>query len=242
MISIFVKEVRSFLSSLIAYIVMIVFLLAIGLFMWVFPETNILDFGYANMDTLFELAPWIFIFLISAITMRSFSDEKRTGTIEFLTTRPVSDLSIILGKYFAGVFLVLVALVPTLLYYYTVNTLGAPQGNIDTGAMWGSYLGLFFLGSCYVAIGTFASSLTDNQIVAFVLSMFLSFFFYIAPASLSEMNALGSIDYLIEWMGIDYHYNSISRGVVDTRDVVYFVSFSAVFIGLTKLVFSSRKW
>lgn len=242
MLSIFAKEVRSFLSSLIAYIVMIVFLLAIGLFMWVFPESNVLDYGYANMDTLFDMAPWVFIFLISAITMRSFSEERRTGTIEFLTTRPVSDLSIIMGKYLAGVFLVLIALVPTLLYYYTVYSLGAPKGNLDTGAMWGSYLGLVFLGACYVSIGTFASSLTENQIVAFVLSMFLCFFLYIAPASLSELKVTGSFDYLIEWLGIQSHYLSISRGVIDSRDVVYFLSFSAFFIGLTKLVFSSRKW
>lgn len=242
MLSIFAKEVRSFLSSLIAYIVMIVFLLAIGLFMWVFPESNVLDYGYADMNVLFDFAPWVFIFLISAITMRSFSEEKRTGTIEFLTTRPVSDLSIILGKYFAGVFLVFIALIPTLLYYYTIYTLGAPKGNLDTGAIWGSYLGLLLLGACYVGIGTFASSLTDNQIVAFVLSMFLCFFFYKAPTSLSDLKITGSFDYLIDWLGIEYHYLSISRGVVDTRSLVYFISFSTLFIGLTKLVFSSRKW
>ncbi len=147
-----------------------------------------------------------------------------------------------MGKYLAGVFLVLIALVPTLLYYYTVYSLGAPKGNLDTGAMWGSYLGLVFLGACYVSIGTFASSLTENQIVAFVLSMFLCFFLYIAPASLSELKVTGSFDYLIEWLGIQSHYLSISRGVIDSRDVVYFLSFSAFFIGLTKLVFSSRKW
>jgi len=147
MLTIFVKEIRSFLSSLIAYIAIGVFLLAIGLFMWVFKDTNVLDGGYANIDTLFYMGPWVFIFLISAITMRSFSEEKKAGTIETLTTAPISDMSIILGKYFAGVVLVLFSLIPTLLYYYTIHQLGYPEGNIDTGAMWGSYLGLLMLGS-----------------------------------------------------------------------------------------------
>ena len=240
--SIYIKEIRSFLSSLIAYIVMIVFLLAIGLFMWVYPETNVIDFGYANLDTLFTMAPWVFIFLISAITMRSFSEEKRTGTIELLTTQSVSDTQIIVGKYLAGLSLVLFALIPTAIYYYTIYQLGSPVGNLDSGAIMGSYLGLFFLGACYVSIGLFASSITDSQIVAFILSMFLCFFFYTAFEQLSKFNFSGKLAYWTEWIGIDYHYRSISRGVVDTRDIVYFLSFIALFLGLTKLIFGSRKW
>jgi ABC-2 type transport system permease protein len=234
MLNIFVKEIRSFLSSLIAYIVIAVFLIGIGLFMWVFPETNLLDFGYANMDTLFYMAPYVFIFLISAITMRSFSEEKRNGTIEILTTKPLSDRDIILGKFLAGVALVL--------YYYTVYQLGAVKGNLDTGAILGSYIGLFFLGSCYVAVGLFASAVTENQIVSFILSMFLCFMSYAAFQQISRLELFGNFGYRIEWLGIDYHYNSISRGVLDTRDVVYFFSFIALFLGLTQLSFGRRKW
>lgn len=242
MLTIFVKEIRSFLSSLIAYIAIGVFLLAIGLFMWVFKDTNVLDGGYANIDTLFFMGPWVFIFLISAITMRSFSEEKKAGTIETLTTSPVSDLSIIFGKYFAGVVLVLFSLLPTLLYYYTIYQLGYPQGNIDTGAMWGSYLGLLMLGSTFVAIGIFASAVTENQIVSFIVSMFLCFVFYIAFDYLGQLDALRSISFWIQWIGISSHYDSISRGVLDTRDAVYFLSVITLFILLTKAVFGSRKW
>lgn len=240
--SIYIKEIRSFLSSLIAYIVIIVFLLAIGLFMWIYPDTNVIDFGYANMDTLFSMAPWVLIFLISAVTMRSFSEEKRTGTIELLTTQSVTDNQIILGKYLAGLTLVIFAIVPTAVYYYTIHRLGAPVGNLDSGAIMGSYLGLVLLSACYVSIGLFASSITDSQIVSFILSMFLCFLFYSAFEQLSQFNVSGRLAYWIEWLGIDYHYRSISRGVVDTRDVAYFLSFALFFLGITKVVFGSRKW
>jgi ABC-2 type transport system permease protein len=233
MITLLIKEIRSFLSSLIAVIVIVVFLLAIGLFMWVFPDTNVLDYGYSNMDTLFTMAPFVFIFLISAITMRSYSEEKRMGTFESLVTKPISDLQIVLAKYLAGLFLVLFSLLPTLIYYYTIYQLGAPKGNIDSGAIWGSYIGLLLLGSCYVAIGLFSSSLTENQIIAFITSMFLCFFCFTAFEQISKLSIFSPIDYLLEWLGINYHYESISRGVLDTRDLVYFLSFTALFLGLT---------
>jgi len=233
MITLLIKEIRSFLSSLIAVIVIVVFLLAIGLFMWVFPDTNVLDYGYSNMDTLFSMAPFVFIFLISAITMRSYSEEKRMGTFESLVTKPISDLQIVLAKYLAGLFLVLFSLIPTLIYYYTIYQLGAPKGNIDSGAIWGSYIGLLLLGSCYVAIGLFSSSLTENQIIAFITSMFLCFFCFTAFDQISKLSLFSSIDYLLEWLGINYHYESISRGVLDTRDLVYFLSLTALFLGLT---------
>jgi ABC-2 type transport system permease protein len=242
MIAILKKEIRGFLSSLIAYVVMVVFLLAIGLFMWVYPETNVLDFGYSQMDTLFFMAPWVFIFLISAITMRSFSEEKRNGTIEILTTKALTDWQIIGGKYLAGIVLVVFALLPTLLYYVTIYQLGAPKGNLDSGAIMGSYIGLVFLAASYLSIGLLASALTDNQIVSFVLSMFLCFFFYSAFAELSQLGWSGPAAYYIEWLGIDYHYQSISRGIIDTRDMVYFISFIALFLGATKLAFGRRKW
>jgi ABC-2 type transport system permease protein len=242
MFSILKKEIRSFLSSLIAYVVMIVFLIAIGLFMWVLPDYNVFDMGYANMDTLFNMAPWVFIFLISAITMRSFSEEKKSGTIEIVTTKPVSDFEIIFGKYFAGVALVLFSLIPTLLYFYTVYRLGAPAGNMDVGASWGSYFGLFFLACCFVAIGIFSSAITDNQIVSFIVSMFLCYCFYSVFDLLSDFNLLGSYDSIIAALGINAHYQSISRGVIDSRDLIYFLSLITAFIWATKTVFSSRKW
>ncbi|MES2381524.1 MAG: gliding motility-associated ABC transporter permease subunit GldF [Bacteroidota bacterium] len=242
MLSILKKEIRSFLSSLIAYVVIIVFLIATGLFMWVLPDNNVFDLAYANLDTLFSMAPWLFIFLISAITMRSFSEEKKNGTIELLTTKPISDLQIILAKYFAGVILVLFSLIPSLLYFYTVYQLGAPAGNIDIGATWGSYIGLFFLASCFVSIGLFASVVTDNQIVSFILSMFLCYLFYNMFDLLADFKLLGSWDSLIAGLGINAHYESISRGVIDSRDILYFISFIILFIYATKTVFSSRKF
>lgn len=242
MLSILKKEIRSFLSSLIAYVVIIVFLIAIGLFMWVLPGYNVFDMGYSNMDTLFTMAPWVFIFLISAITMRSFSEEKKSGTIEILTTKPISDIEVILGKYVAGITLVLFALLPTLLYFYTIYQLGLPKGNIDTGATWGSYAGLFFLTSCFVSIGLFSSAVTDNQIVSFIVSMFLCYVFYNVFDLFADFKLLGSFDSVIASIGINSHYQSISRGVIDSRDVIYFLSFNSVFIWATKTAFGSRKW
>lgn len=242
MLTILKKEIRSFLSSLIAYVVMIVFLIAIGLFMWVLPDYNVLDLGYANLDTLFDMAPWVFIFLISAITMRSFSEEKKTGTIEILTTKPISDLQIIMGKYFASVVLVLFVLLPTLLYYYTIYHLGAPKGNLDSGAILGSYIGLFFLASAFAAIGIFSSAVSDNQIVSFILSMFLCYCFYNVFDLFADFKLLGSYDSVVASLGINSHYQSISRGVIDSRDVLYFVSLILAFVWATKMVFGSRKW
>lgn len=242
MLSIYKKEIRSFLSSLIAYVVMLVFLLAIGLFTWVLPDYNIFDYGYANLDTLFTMAPWMFIFLISAITMRSLSEEKKNGTIEIITTKPISDLQIILGKYFAGLTLVVFTLLPTLIYYITIYQLGAPKGNLDSGAIWGSYLGLVFLSSCFVAVGMFASAVSDNQIVSFVVSMFLCFLFYNLFELIADFKLLGTYDSVVAALGINDHYQSISRGVIDSRDLFYFIGFDVVFIAATKTIFGSRKW
>jgi ABC-2 type transport system permease protein len=221
---------------------MIVFLVAIGLFMWVLPEYNVFDMGYANMDTLFSMAPMVFIFLISAITMRSFSEEKKSGTIEIITTKPLSDMQIILGKYVAGVVLVIFSIIPTLIYFYTIYQLGATKGNMDIGATWGSYLGLLLLASCFVAIGIFSSAITDNQIVSFIVSMFLCYCFYSIFDLLANFNLLGSYDSMVAALGINAHYVSISRGVIDSRDLIYFLSFITAFIWGTKTVFSARKW
>jgi len=243
------KEIRSFLSSLIGYISIVVFLGLISLFMWIIPSdsnsssnSNVLDTGYANIDSLFIIAPWVFLFLIPAITMRSFADEKKAGTIELLLTRPLTDLQIILAKYFAGFILVLFSLLPTLIYYYSVHRLGSPIGNIDTGGMWGSYIGLLFLGAAFVSIGIFASAITDNQVVSFILALFLCFFVYTGFDYIGAFPWLSKIDNLIYALGINQHYVSMSRGVIDTRDMIYFLSLIAVFILGTRTVLESRKW
>lgn len=243
MISIFIKEINAFFTSLIGYIAIVVFLVAIGLFMWVFPETSVMDFGYASLQQLFDIGPWIFLFLIPAITMRSFAEELKTGTIELLVTRPISEIKIILGKYLSALVLIVFSLLPTLIYYYTIYQLGAPKGNIDSGAMIGSYIGLFMLGASYVAIGIFASSLTSNQIVAFIISIFLCFFFYVGFDYISALEIFyGKTDDIIQSIGINSHYVSISRGVLDTRDVIYFFSLIALFILLTRTALESRRW
>jgi ABC-2 type transport system permease protein len=243
MLTLYFKEINSFLSSLIGYIVITIFLTIIGLFMWVFPgDMNILDAGYSNIDTLFIIAPWVFMFLVPAVTMRMFADEKKSGTIELLLTKPLSDSQIVFAKYLAGFTLVLLSLIPTLIYYYSVHTLGNPLGNIDTGGMWGSYIGLLFLAAGFVAIGVFASSVTENQIVAFIISVFLSFFFYLGFESISTLALFGKVDNIILHLGIKEHYVSMSRGVIDTRDMLYYLSLIALFLLLTRTVLESRKW
>lgn len=241
--ALFLKEIRVFLSSLIGYVVMGVFLLITGLFLWVFPgDTNLLDMGFASLDSLFFVTPWVFIFLIPAITMRSFSEERRTGTIELLLTKPLSEWQIILAKYGAGLLLVWIALLPTLVYYITIYQLGNPAGNLDSGGIWGSYLGLFFLASAYVAIGLFCSSLTDNQIIAFLSAALLSFVMYSGFQSIANFDLLGSLDSVVSALGMQAHFNSLGRGVVDSRDVVYFVIVTYLFLLLSRLVLLSRKW
>jgi len=243
MFTLFKKEINGFLNSLIGYIVMIVFLVMMGLFLWIFPmQFNLPDNGYANLDGLFVLAPFVFLFLIPAITMRSFADEKKSGTLELLMTQPLTDLQVILAKYFAGVVLVIISLVPTLVYYFSVYMLGLPHGNLDSGSIWGSYLGLLFLGASFVAIGIFASSLTDNQIISFILAVFISFFVYMGFEFIYTFVLSGKTGLIIQSLGINAHYSSISRGVVDTRDLIYFISVTALFILMTKLSLESRKW
>jgi ABC-2 type transport system permease protein len=205
-------------------------------------QFNVLDFGYASIDGLFILAPFVFLFLIPAITMRSFADERKSGTLELLMTQPLTDLQVILAKYFAGVVLVIFSLVPTLIYAFSVYRLGLPVGNLDMGGMWGSYIGLIFLGSTFVAIGIFASSVSDNQIVSFIIAVFFCAFFYIGFELFYTFILSGKIGLAIQSIGINAHYSSISRGVIDTRDLVYFISISVFFILLTKISLESRKW
>ncbi len=243
MYALFKKEINNFLGSLIGIMVVIVFLLITGLFLWVFnSDFNILSFGYAGLDSLFIIAPWVFLFLVPAVTMRFFAEEKRTGTIEMLLTKPLSDWQIVGAKYLAGVALVLLALIPTLIYYFSVSRLATPVGNIDHGGIWGSYIGLFFLSATFVSIGIFSSSITNNQIFAFILSVFLCGFLYIGFEFIYSLSLFGKIDLFIKQLGMAAHYSSMSRGVVDTRDLIYFLSVIVLFLSLTKLTLSSRKW
>lgn len=225
-----------------AYIVIVIFLVITGLFTWVFPQTNVIDSGFSNIDTLFTLAPYIYLFLIPAITMRVFAEEKMAGTMEFLLTKPLTDWQIILGKFLASYALVIFALLPTLIYYYSVSELGAPEGNIDSGGVFGSYIGLVLLGGVFTSIGLFSSAITNNQIVSFILSVFLSFFLYEGFASLANIQAFSEISYSLSQLGIDYHYSAISRGLIDSRNLIYFFGLIFIMLSATKLVLGSRKW
>jgi len=217
-----------------------------GLILWVLPldfiDSNILEGGYAGIDPLFVLAPWLFLFLIPAVTMRSFAEEKRSGTMELLLTRPISDMQIVLAKFFACVILVLLALLPTLVYYYSVYKLGYPPGNIDSGRTWGSYLGLLFLAGGFVSIGVFASAITGNQVISFIVAVILCFFCYTGFGYVGTSVSSGVLGNFISQLGISAHYSSMSRGVIDTRDVLYFVSVSTVFLLMSRVSIESRKW
>ncbi len=237
------KEIKSFLNSVTGYLVIVVYLLINSLFLWIFPGSfNILDGGYASIENLFLISPWIFMFLSPAITMRMLADEKKTGTIELLFTKPLTDFQIIFSKFTAGLILVLFSILPTSLYYFTIYKLGSPVGNIDSGGTLGSYIGLIFLGASYVSIGIFSSSLTDNQIVAFLIAVVLCFIFYMGFDQVAKLNALGRMNLLILSFGINEHYISMGKGVIDSRDLIYFIGFILIFSYATRLVIQSRKW
>jgi ABC-2 type transport system permease protein len=236
------KEFNGFLNSLIAYIVIGVFLTAMGLLLWVFPETSVLEYGYADMGTFFALAPYVYIFLIPAITMRSFAEEKRAGTMELLITRPLSDWDIILGKYLAGLLLIIFSILPTLIYYFSIFYLGDPAGNIDTSGVIGSYIGLVLLGAAFCAIGLFSSSLTTNQIVSFILGAFFCFLLYAGFDSISNLNLWSANVLIIRQLGMNYHYDALGKGLIDSRDLIYFLSLAMLFLLLTKLKIGSRSW
>jgi ABC-2 type transport system permease protein len=242
MYAVFKRELFSLLNSLMAYITIGVFLLVSGLLLWFFPDTSILEYGYAELNGFFSLSPFLFMFLVPAITMRSFAEERREGTYVLLASRPLTDWQIILAKYLACLTLVLFALIPTLLYYYSIVQLGMPKGNIDGGAVAGSYIGLILLGAAFAAIGIFASSLTKNQVIAFAIAVFLSFIAYSGFDALGKIFAFGFMEDVFVWLSVNAHFQSMSRGVLDTRDLVYFITFMLLFLGLTKLVIGGRKW
>ncbi len=240
--ALFQKEIMGFFSTITGYVVIIVFLLVNGLLTWVFPwNYNIPDSGYSSLSPLFTITPWILLFLIPAITMRSFSQEKKDGTLELLFTRPISILHIILSKYFAALFLVFIALLLTITYYVSVILLGDPMGNIDHGATWGSYIGLLFLSASYTAIGIFASSLSDNIIVSFLTGIFFCGWMYAAFNFIGNLFPLGGTGNLILSFGMDSHFRSLSRGVIDSRDIIYYLSIIILFITFTNLKLKSKR-
>ncbi len=243
MFAIFRKEISGFFSSLTGYFVIIVFLIINSLFMWVLPgEWNILESGYAGLDTLFFLSPWVFLFLVPAVTMRMIAEEKRLGTIELLYIKPVTERGIIWGKYLAAVALVLLSLLPCLVFYISVSILGETPGNLDKGGTWGAFMGLFFLAAVYASAGIFASSLTDNQVIAFIIAVLICFFLLMGFDSFAYLPGLKKIDEFVINLGINEHYKSMSRGVLDLRDAVYFLAVAAIFNEATRLVLLSRKW
>lgn len=242
MYAVFKREIFSLLNAMMAYITIGVFLLALGLLLWFFPETSILEYGYAELTGFFSLAPFLFMFLIPAITMRTFAEERREGTYLLLATRPLSDWQIIIAKYLACFVLVVFALLPTLIYWVSVYKLGLPQGNIDKGAVIGSYIGLLLLGSAFTSIGVFASSFTRNQVIAFAIAVFICFIGYNGFDALAQIFSVQYLEGVFLGLSINMHYQSMSRGVLDTRDLVYFISLIVFFLGLTKLVVGGRKW
>jgi ABC-2 type transport system permease protein len=243
MFTIFKKEINGFFSSLTGYVVIIIFLLINSLFMWIFPgEWNILDNNYSGLDTLFFLSPWVFLFLVPAVTMKMIAEEKKLGTIELIYSKPVTEREIIYGKYLASVALVLLALLPGVIYYISVYILGIPPGNLDKGATLGAFIGLFFLASVYASAGIFASSLTDNQVIAFLIAVMLCFFLFMGFDSFAYLPGLKKVDEFVIRLGINEHFKSMSRGVLDIKDVVYFISVAVIFNEATRLVLLSRKW
>jgi ABC-2 type transport system permease protein len=243
MYSIFLKEIKGYFSSLVGYVVVIVLLLICGLFMWILPATNLLDFGFLSMDKFFAFAPWVLLFLIPAITMRMFPDELKSGTIEILLTKPVTEMQIILGKFFASLALVLIALLPTVIYVFSMRFLASEGHTLDTGGILGSYIGLFFLAASFCGIGIFASSLTSNQIVGFLSSLIGCLVLYFGFEAISKIPAFsGGLDYILSAIGLASHYNNISRGVVDTRDIIYFATVVVLFILATQIVLKKRNW
>ena len=242
MTAILKKEINLFFSSLIAYISMAVFFIVLALNLFIF-QGNILESNYATLDTFFTLAPWILLFLIPAITMRTFADEKQSGTIEFLTTKPITDFEIVIGKYLATIILWTFTFLPTLIYFICVKKLSLTDAPIDSGATIGSYIGLYFLGAVFVAIGIFSSAITKNQIIAFLTGVFLCYLMYDAFYRVSSLTIFqGQLDYFIQSIGLNAHYDSISRGVVDTRDIIYFLSVISLFLIGTRTALESRKW
>lgn len=232
MISLIKKELTAFFASAVGYLVIGLFLLANGLLLWIFKsEYNLLDSGFADLNSFFKISPWLFFFLIPAITMRSFVDEKTLGTYELLKTKPLTTTQLILGKYFGALLLIILSILPSIIYVYSINQLANPVGNIDFGPIIGAYLGLIFIASSYTAIGIFASAISQNQIVAFLIAILICALFFFGFEALANLSLFKGFN--LDLIGMKYHYSSISRGVLDTRDLIYFLSISLIFLALT---------
>ncbi|MGR3809900.1 gliding motility-associated ABC transporter permease subunit GldF [Jiulongibacter sp. NS-SX5] len=240
MLAIFKKELNGYLNSLIAYLVIVLFLILTGLVLWVFPDSNILDYGYAEMGQFFSLTPFILLMLVPAITMRSFSEEFKTGTIEFLMTKPLTSAQIVLGKFLAAWLLIILAILPTVIYYFSIKSIGNPVGNIDTGAVIGSYFGLFLLAGVFTAIGILSSALSNNQVSAFIAGAFLCYFLFDGIHQLSNLFR-GVTQYFSDYFSIYFHFESLSRGVIDSRNVIYLVSVALIMLGLTIFVLDKKR-
>ncbi len=239
MLAILKKELNLFFASPIGYLVIAIFLIINGLFLWIFKgDYNILNAGFADLNSFFFITPWFFIFLIPAITMRSFTDEIKLGTIEILKTKPITSWQIIIGKYLGAFILIIIALVPTITYVITIIKLGNPVGNLDLGSTLGSYFGLLFIASAFTSIGLFTSILSNNQIVAFIIGVALSFFMFYGFEAIAELNITQNM--AIENLGLNAHFKSISRGVIDTKDIIYFISVTFFFLFITKLKFDKQ--
>ena len=240
--ALYFREIKSFLSSIIGYIFIFIFLVASWIFHWVITyDTNLLQGSQADLIPFFNLSPLILLILIPAITMRSIAEERRTGTIELLFTRPISDIKILLAKYFAGVTLMVIAILPTIVYYFSMYYLGDPVGIIDEGATFTSYIGLILVGSCFVAIGTFASALTSSQIVAFIISMFLCWIFYDGFMLIGSYNLLGEFDFVVKYASLSYHFDEIKKGIIVTKDIIYLISIIVLFLTASLAVIKTLK-
>lgn len=240
MLSIFKKEVGTFFNGIIGFVVVGVFLLLSGLILWVYPNSNVLDYGFAELTVFFDLCPYIFLFLIPAVTMRMFAEEFRAGTIELLFTKPISIQNIILGKYFASLFIIVLAILPTIIYYFSIYYLGNPVGNIDSASVVGSYFGLIFLAAAYSSIGIFTSAITKNQVVSFILAAVLCYFFYDGIGQIASLFR-GTLEYYISYVGLDFHYASLGKGLIDSRNMLYLFSFSYFFLILTTIFLKKRR-
>ena len=236
MLNIFWKELTEYLSSLIAYVVIGVFLTALGLMMWIFPETNVLDYGYTDMGTLFTMGPFVLIFLIPAITMKMFAEELKTGSFEILSVKPVSIYQIVGGKFLAAWTIAIIAILPTIIYYISLYNLSNPVGNIDSAGVTGSYIGLIILSAVFTSIGLMASSLSRNQVVSFVIAAFLSFLLFTGLNSLASIDVWSVASSALSYLSIEHHYNALSRGVVDTRDIIYLIGLNMLILLFTSLI------
>jgi ABC-2 type transport system permease protein len=240
MMSLYWKEVNSFFSNLSGYLILGVFLASLGLIVWVFPDTSVMEYGFADLEPLFVYTPFVFTFLIPAITMKMIAEERKSGTWEILMTSPLSPTKIILAKYLASLTLILIALIPTLIYYYSIVQLGDPIGNLDHAGFFGSWIGLFLIGAVFASIGIFGSSLTSHQMVAFIWGVFISFLLYFGLTALVQLNVMSPFALLLEELSLSFHYQSMSRGVIDSRNIAYFLSVIILMLGLTGLMIKRK--